>query len=171
MNKNNIYTLEDRGVLYLQGEDVLDFLQNLITNDVYKVKENYSCFASLLTPQGKYLFDFIIIKHKNGIISTVQAYWDSLPGFCLKIIAEKGYVRFGPYFEINSHFSQGGKKGVESEIPRDKIDDSFRQGLFAQDLHFINSVRKNEKPGVPACLLDDAYKTNKLIEEILTDNF
>ena len=66
MNKNNIYTLEDRGILYLQGEDVLEFLQNLITNDIQKVKESYSCFASLLTPQGKYLFDFIIIKHKNG---------------------------------------------------------------------------------------------------------
>ena len=66
MNKNNIYTLEDRGILYLQGENILEFLQNLITNDINKVKENYSCFASLLTPQGKYLFDFIIIKHKNG---------------------------------------------------------------------------------------------------------
>ena len=66
MNKNNIYTLEDRGILYLQGENILEFLQNLITNDINKVKENNSCFASLLTPQGKYLFDFIIIKHKNG---------------------------------------------------------------------------------------------------------
>ena len=66
MNKNDIYTLDDRGILYLQGENILEFLQNLITNDVNKVKENYSCFASLLTPQGKYLFDFIIIKHKNG---------------------------------------------------------------------------------------------------------
>ena len=66
MNINNIYTLEDRGILYLHGEDVLEFLQNLITNDIRKVKKSYSCFASLLTPQGKYLFDFIIIKHKNG---------------------------------------------------------------------------------------------------------
>ena len=66
MNKNNIYILEDRGILYLHGEDVLEFLQNLITNNIHKVKESYSCFASLLTPQGKYLFDFIIIKHKNG---------------------------------------------------------------------------------------------------------
>ena len=27
-----------------------------------------SCFASLLTPQGKYLFDFIIVKHKKGYL-------------------------------------------------------------------------------------------------------
>ena len=66
MNKNNIYTLEDRGILYLQGRDILEFLQNIITNDISKVNDSYSCFASLLTPQGKYLFDFIVVKHKNG---------------------------------------------------------------------------------------------------------
>ncbi|MDA7489731.1 folate-binding protein, partial [Candidatus Pelagibacter ubique] len=31
-----------------------------------KVSEDSSCFASLLTPQGKFLFAFIIIKHKSG---------------------------------------------------------------------------------------------------------
>ena len=66
MNRNNIYTLEDRGILYAQGEDVLEYLQNIITNDINKVTDNMSCFASLLTPQGKYLFDFIIVKHKKG---------------------------------------------------------------------------------------------------------
>ncbi len=66
MNKNNIYTLKDRGILYVHGEDVLEYLQNIITNDIYKVTGSMSCFASLLTPQGKYLFDFIIVKHKKG---------------------------------------------------------------------------------------------------------
>ena len=66
MNKNSVYNLEDRGILYIHGEDVLEYLQNIITNDVNKVSDTNSCFASVLTPQGKYLFDFIIIKHKNG---------------------------------------------------------------------------------------------------------
>ena len=52
--------------LEIRGEDCAEFLQGLITNDIYKVTDNNSCFASLLNPQGKYLFDFIIIKHKNG---------------------------------------------------------------------------------------------------------
>ena len=66
MNKKKIYILEDRGILFVQGKDTKEFLQNLITNDINKVNENNSCFASLLTPQGKYLFDFLIVKHKNG---------------------------------------------------------------------------------------------------------
>ena len=66
MNKNKVYILEDRGILFVQGKDTKEFLQNLITNDIDKVNETNSCFASLLTPQGKYLFDFLVVKHKNG---------------------------------------------------------------------------------------------------------
>ena len=66
MNKDKIYILEDRGLLYINGSDAKEFLQNLITNDINNVSETKSCFAALLSPQGKYLFDFIIIKHKQG---------------------------------------------------------------------------------------------------------
>ena len=64
--KNNVYILEDRAILYINGLDSKDFLQNLVSNDINKVSDNYSCFASLLTPQGKFLYEFIIIKHKSG---------------------------------------------------------------------------------------------------------
>ena len=63
---NNVYILEDRAILYINGLDAKDFLQNLISNDINKVSENSSCFASLLTPQGKFLYEFIVIKHKSG---------------------------------------------------------------------------------------------------------
>ena len=64
--ENNVYILKDRAILYLNGPDTIDFLQNLVTNDMKKVSENSSCFASLLTPQGKFLYEFIIVKHKTG---------------------------------------------------------------------------------------------------------
>ena len=66
MKKNDVYILEDRGFLYLNGDDVKEFLQNIITNNIEKVTNDMSCFSALLTPQGKYLFDFLIIKHKAG---------------------------------------------------------------------------------------------------------
>jgi len=66
INEKFVFILEDRGVLYINGSDSKEFLQNLITNDISKVKENNSCFASLLTPQGKFLYEFIVVKHKNG---------------------------------------------------------------------------------------------------------
>ncbi len=66
MNINSACILEDRGILFIDGADAKDFLQNIITNDINKVNESSSCFASLLTPQGKFLFEFIVIKHKKG---------------------------------------------------------------------------------------------------------
>lgn len=66
MNINSACILEDRGILFVDGIDAKDFLQNIITNDIDKVSDNSSCFASLLTPQGKFLFDFIVVKHKKG---------------------------------------------------------------------------------------------------------
>jgi hypothetical protein len=66
MNIKNVYILEDRGILFVNGLDAKEFLQNLITNDIDKVDDTNSCFASLLTPQGKFLFDFLVVKHKNG---------------------------------------------------------------------------------------------------------
>jgi len=66
MEKDQIFILKDRGIIYISGEDAKEFLQNIVTNDINKVSDTSSCFASLLTPQGKYLFDFIIIRHKQG---------------------------------------------------------------------------------------------------------
>jgi len=63
---NSVYILEDRSIIYINGEDAKNFLQNLISNDINKVTDNSSCFASLLTPQGKFLFEFILVKHKSG---------------------------------------------------------------------------------------------------------
>ena len=63
---NSVYILKDRAILYVNGQDARDFLQNLISNDINKVRDNSSCFASLLTPQGKFLYEFIVIKHKSG---------------------------------------------------------------------------------------------------------
>jgi len=66
MKKNNVYILEDRGLLYVSGKDCKEFLQNIVTNNIDKVDEKNSCYSALLTPQGKYLYDFNILKHKTG---------------------------------------------------------------------------------------------------------
>ena len=86
INEKFVFILEDRGVLYINGSDTNEFLQNLITNDIYKVNDKNSCYASLLTPQGKYLYDFIVVKHKNGFFLD-----------CEKSIAEELYKKIISY--------------------------------------------------------------------------
>ena len=68
MEKDQIILLEDRGLISITGEDVKNFLQNIITNDIEKVNSSASIFSALFTPQGKYLFEFFLIKSKNGYL-------------------------------------------------------------------------------------------------------
>ena len=86
INENFVFILEDRGILHISGSDVNEFLQNLITNDIYKVNDKNSSYASLLTPQGKFLYDFIVVKHKNGFFLD-----------CEKSISEELYKKIVSY--------------------------------------------------------------------------
>ena len=52
MNMDEIYILEDRGFIFVNGEDAKDFLQNIITKDINSVTNNNSSFASILTPRA-----------------------------------------------------------------------------------------------------------------------
>jgi folate-binding protein YgfZ len=65
MEKEQIIILEDRGLISIAGEDAKDYLQNIITNDIEKVSSNSSIFSALFTPQGKYLYEFFLIKSSN----------------------------------------------------------------------------------------------------------
>ena len=66
MEKDLIVILEDRGLISISGKDAREYLQNIITNDINKVSETSSVFSALLSPQGKYLFEFFVIKSNNG---------------------------------------------------------------------------------------------------------
>ena len=68
MKKDQVVILDKRGMILISGDDAKDFLQNIITNDINQVSNKNSIFAALLTPQGKYLYDFFIIKNKNGYL-------------------------------------------------------------------------------------------------------
>ena len=58
--------LEDRGVISVSGEDATSFLQGLLTNDVERLHPSEARYAALLTPQGKILFDMIVVRVAGG---------------------------------------------------------------------------------------------------------
>ncbi len=59
-------TLKGRGVLSIDGPDARTFLQGIITNDIGHVGPACAIYAALLTPQGKFLFDFFIADDGEG---------------------------------------------------------------------------------------------------------
>lgn len=60
--QKSFVALEDRGVLAVAGPDARAFLQGVITNDIEKAQPGKAIYAALLTPQGRYLFDFFIVE-------------------------------------------------------------------------------------------------------------
>jgi folate-binding protein YgfZ len=60
--------LTDRSIISVEGPDSRGFLQGLISNDITQVTSNKAIYAALLTPQGKYLFDFFISQSGDKLL-------------------------------------------------------------------------------------------------------
>lgn len=54
--------LPDRGVVKVAGADAAKFLDGLVTADLDKVTVGHARYAALLTPQGKIIADFIVVR-------------------------------------------------------------------------------------------------------------
>lgn len=68
MEINETTVLDDKGFIQVNGDEAKEFLQNIVTNDLEKVSKNLTIFSSIFTPQGKYLYDFFILKVEEGYL-------------------------------------------------------------------------------------------------------
>ena len=59
-----------RRVLRLSGKDVESFLQGLVTNDIKRLDQGL-VYAALLTPQGKYIADFFLLRDGDSVLLDV----------------------------------------------------------------------------------------------------
>jgi folate-binding protein YgfZ len=60
--------LPQRGVIAVEGEDRLSFLQGLVSNDVATAGPGQAVWAALLTPQGKWLADFFVLADGDRLL-------------------------------------------------------------------------------------------------------
>jgi len=68
MEINETTILDDRGFVKINGEEAKSFLQNIVTNDIEKITDSLTLFSSIFTPQGKYLYEFFILKFEDGYL-------------------------------------------------------------------------------------------------------
>ncbi len=69
---DNRYAILNRSVLAITGDEAKTFLQGLISNDIEKARPDQAIYAAMLTPQGKCLFDFFIVKHNDSLLLDVE---------------------------------------------------------------------------------------------------
>ncbi|QED23788.1 CAF17-like 4Fe-4S cluster assembly/insertion protein YgfZ [Candidatus Deianiraea vastatrix] len=61
------YLLTNRKIIQITGDDILGFLQGLITNDVKLLEKQNGFYSAMLTPNGRFLYDFFVISKNNEI--------------------------------------------------------------------------------------------------------
>ncbi len=65
--------LPQRSVITIRGEERIEFLQGLISNNAYLLKENKSIYSALLSPQGKFLHDFFLTPWQEKIFIDIAS--------------------------------------------------------------------------------------------------
>ncbi len=68
-----IAVLPDRGIVRVAGEDAEKLLQGVITGDLGLLAAQPAIHAALLTPQGKILFDFFVVKAHGAFLLETAA--------------------------------------------------------------------------------------------------
>jgi len=81
--------LLERAILGVSGPDATDFLQNLLTQDVAKIHEGRARFSALLTPQGKYLSAFFVIRAPRNFVAGSERYLNDFDGYLLDVSANE----------------------------------------------------------------------------------
>ena len=93
--KNTEKNTENRAILHITGKDAFAFLQGLITNDMAKTalgSQGSLIYTALLSPQGKYLFDFFVLEDRGdylgaGYLIDIDA--ECADGFCQRLTMYK----------------------------------------------------------------------------------
>jgi predicted dehydrogenase len=106
-----------------------------------------------------------ILEFGQGVTATVLDLWDTPDEARFKVVAEGGAVRWE---KMRKGWVEAA--GDPLPIPVDPVDERFRAGLWAQDLHFVEAVRSGREPALPGATLKDALGTMVLIERILGDS-
>src|SRR5436190_624648 len=102
-------TLIDRAVVRLSGEDVRDFLQGLVTQDV---NGPLPVWAGLLTAQGKCLFDFLIWEDGDDLLLDCEAEAAGDLARRLSIYRLRRPIEISRDESIAVHWSPDGDEGV-----------------------------------------------------------
>jgi hypothetical protein len=102
-------TLTDRAVIRVSGEEVRDFLQGIVTNDV---AGELPVWAGLLTPQGKCLFDFLVWSDGEDLLLDCEAAAAEDLVKRLSVYRLRRPIRIEVEPSVAVHWSASGDEGV-----------------------------------------------------------
>ena len=180
------YLFKKRGIILIEGKDRFKFIQGIISNDIELLRKKPSIYSSLLTPQGKFQYDFFISNFKEKFylecdISAQEELISKLMMFKLRLDVK---VSINSDYNIilskkKLNFSERNSSSIFSFYdPR--FDNSFFSRTYA-DSNFLNEIKKKyveinenryETLRLNNCIPDfsiDATKAKSLLLEMRFD--
>ena len=121
ININHYYQSEKSKFLIIKGADRKKFLQGLISNDIYKLEPQVGIYSALLTPKGKFLFDFFLVEQSNTIF--LECASDKIESLKLKL----------KIYKLRSNVE------IETFNEKQRISTSYHTSI-----NFMGSFRKNK---------------------------
>jgi folate-binding protein YgfZ len=117
----NLTPLPERGVVAVEGDDRVAFLQGLVSNDIEAVRPGHAVWAALLTAQGKWLADFFVFAGAGALLLDCEA--DQVPMLIQRLsryrLRMKASLRAVP--ELQVHVAWPGRpevSGIAAPDPR-----------------------------------------------------
>ena len=114
-----------RTILMAKGKDTIPFLQSLLTNDINKINKKNAVYSALLSPQGKYLFDFFVYLYDE------------------KVYIECNFEQINEIKNLLSKYIL--RKDIILHTKNDLISIPVFDKKISQDLSQANGVKKLEK--------------------------
>ena len=164
MEKDQIIILKDRGLISISGDDSKEFLQNIITNDIEKVKFDRSIFSGIFSPQGKYMYEFFVIYRKGGYLLDCDS------SATKNLISHLAMYKLGSKIKINDVSSNF----VIGILNFDKFKESFDEGrnktIVYRDSPIFLDPRESKLGARILSPIDKLYLTIKKLNLKLTDS-
>ena len=141
------YLFKKRGIILIEGKDRFKFIQGIISNDIELLRKKPSIYSSLLTPQGKFQYDFFIsnFKEKFYLECDISAQEELISKFMMFKLRLDVKVSINYDYNIilskkKLNFSERDSSSIFSFYdPR--FDNSFFSRTYA-DSNFLNEIKK-----------------------------
>ena len=66
--EKNIFKIKNNTLILIEGDEKFKFIQGIISNDITLLKKKKSIYSSILTPQGRFIYDFFITYWKDNFL-------------------------------------------------------------------------------------------------------
>ena len=180
------YLFKKRGIILIEGKDRFKFIQGIISNDIELLRKKPSIYSSLLTPQGKFQYDFFIsnFKEKFYLECDISEQEELISKFMMFKLRLDVKVSINSDYNIilskkKLNFSERNSSSIFSFYdPR--FDNSFFSRTYANS-NFLNEIKKKyveinenryETLRLNNCIPDfsiDATKAKSLLLEMRFD--